>query len=153
MSCLIIGTVPSYIHASAWLTLCSLRKDPTVQRKNPRHSGRLSPPPQPAAQPPSPDANHAGPSVSCQCGVPEPVHPTTWAAASIFPPELTELVTGMTKAVNGRAEGGPTMQERHEALQMAQRIFNMEGLPSETKDKAQRVIMALATTLDDTFSN
>ena len=59
----------------------------------------------------------------------------------------------MTKAVNGRAEGGPTMQERHEALQMAQRIFNMEGLPSETKDKAQRVIMALATTLDDTFSN
>lgn len=131
-----------------------LKSDPAVQRKNAHHSGRLSPPPaaQAAGGPPSPDANRSGPSISRQRGVPEPAHPTTRAAAGIFPPQLTELVTGMTKVFNKQAEGGITMQERHEALQMAERILKMEGIPDEAKENASRVVTALSTNLVATFT-
>ena len=57
----------------------------------------------------------------------------------------------MTKVFNKQAEGGITMQERHEALQMAECILKMEGIPDEAKENASRVITALSTNLVATF--
>ncbi|KAH9922767.1 uncharacterized protein B0H18DRAFT_956134 [Fomitopsis serialis] len=127
-------------------------KHPSVVRKTPFQTGRLSPPP-PAVHaarkdgdPPTPPARAQPlPSSSKQGGVPEPAHVPNKSSSNAAS-SLMDTFTTISGLIQKQTEGS-SLSDIKEGLNAAQMILGMEGIDEGVKAQARESLTNLSNAL------